>query len=436
MDFKKGFILLSVLASLASGQSFDVSGLGLANNAVATGRGLDAFWRNPANLGYKNDAFIEISPFAFNLLAANNSLSLNDYSRYFTKAGNGGQWSAQDQKDVLALFPAAGFRLDANVQANIFNITVGTYGLGVSVMARGGVEIKSKKALDLALNGLELTDSYNFSEPEFARGGAYGAIKISAGYGQLLKTKFRKWDIDNISVGAKLNYYIGMAVLQAVNSDVLVQRSASGDGFKKERITSQVHLKWRSAYSSASFSSGSGLGIDLGASAVYKKNWYFSAVFENIGASINWSGNTRIQEFVQFDTLFFNGDTSQAQSPLDTSYATGSFKTSLPSYLIVGAQYNLWSNLSLMAQWRQALSSDFGEVLTPQVGVAVEYYPIPIVPVRSGITLGGRDGFVFALGSGLHLKLFELDVSYAMRNGLWPFSAEGAYAAMGIKFRF
>ena len=436
MNSLKNLGMILIFSSVAFAQNFNATGLGLGNNTLSFSRGVDAFIINPANLVYNNR--VEIKFFSPIIAISNSSISIADYNRYFTKEGNHGYWSSEDEKAIIGLFPEDGLDINADINLNILGVAYKNFGFGIDLILNGGVNVKYNQTLRTVLEELNFSPDYTFNEPDFATGSFYSAFKYSFSYARFLKVKIPKLDIDSIAVAAKINYYAGIGVLQVLKSDILIKRSnKKGQGTGDEVMYQNINLKTRRAYPAGGISSGGGFGIDLGASAVYDDDWHFSVLLENLFASIDWDVNTAVVEFSSTDSVYIlNDDGVDRSSEIDTTIEGGSFSTSLPVNLILGAHYQLLDNLTLTAQWKQGLSKDFGNVFTPQVGVGAEYRPIPWVPLRSGLTIGGRDGFLLALGAGVDLDLFEFNLAYAMREALWPTYSNGAYFAFDFKFRF
>ncbi|KAA3614100.1 MAG: hypothetical protein D8M58_18065 [Calditrichaeota bacterium] len=430
---KLGMIL--ILSSAAFAQNFNATGLALGNNFLSYSKGVDAFSVNPANLGFNNRVELKfISPL---FAISNSSISINDYNRYFTKEGNKGEWDLNDKNSIIDFFADDGLDVNADVNMNIFSMAYNNFGFGIDLLVSGGVTLKPTQTLKAALIELDLTPNYQFKEPGFATGSFYSAVKYSFSYAHLLKAKIRKFDIDNISVAAKLNYYSGIGVLEVLDSDMHIKRfEEMADGTEEEGAYQRVNFKTRRAYPNGGVSAGGGMGFDLAASAVYDDDWHFSVMLENIFASIDWDVNTAVIQFSASDSILFDDDNVDRSTETDTTRDVGSFSTSLPVNLIFGAHYQLIDELDLTAQWKQGLSKDFGNVFTPQLGVGAEYRPIPWLPLRSGLTVGGRDGFLFALGGGLDFDVFEFNLAYAMREALWPTYSNGAYFAFDFKFGF
>ena len=234
-------------------------------------------------------------------------------------------------------------------------------------------------------------------------------------------------------MGANFNYFLGYFTGKTLSSEAQVQRyGALGDS-----VQYRARFDVMSSYSESGSPSGRGIGFDFGVSAKYDKRFQFSLSFTNLLAKITWTDNTEHHVFFKADTVALNDEDDEDTSVEDdSSYAIGSFSTPLPSVMRAGASFQMLDNLTLMAEWQQGFDEYFGNSTTPRVGVAAEYFPISWVPLRGGLAVGGRQGFQFGVGTGLHFTNFEFDLSYGMNNAMWPTASEGMFLAMGMKIQF
>ena len=112
----------------------------------------------------------------------------------------------------------------------------------------------------------------------------------------------------------------------------------------------------------------------------------------------------------------------------------GSFRSSVPLILRLGGTYRI-GRLALNAEFEQALTRGMGYNLVPRLGLGVEFRPIGLLPLRAGLSLGGRLGVGAAIGIGLDLKAFVWDLAVG-NTGLTPGGVKGLGAATGLKISF
>jgi len=440
---KRIYIITSLLALSVYGQTFDGTGLSLAGNYGAWSRGINSLSYNPANLALPRNNAVELNFLSFNALAANNSFSINSYNRYFTEEGHHGKWSHADKKNIIDMISDDGLGVNFNVNANVLGLAFNNFAIAGQVVGQGNINLlKSKKLYEIALFGDAVDETYKFIEPSLMQGDAYSALKVSFAYAfpfsmkKLLPRNVIKYvpGLDVVSAGVALNYYVGFAAFQSRSADVMLTRiPAQGDD--KESIVYNNYMEARTAVDDGS-PVGKGFSMDFGLAARYAKNWYVSLSFMNMGGKINWTNNAEMVYATQRDSIVFNEDDDTDYSfDEDSTVAISSFKTPLPQKMRIAAGYRMLRNLKLMADWEQGLNTEFGNSTTPKIGVAAEYKILRWLPLRSGFSIGGKEGFQYGLGFGLNFRFFDFDISYAMKKALWPSYSRGVLFAMGMKFK-
>ena len=434
------FILLIALTPLWS-QSFDGTGLGLAGSYTVTSRGIDALSWNPANIALPRGNTLEINIASANIALLNNAFSMNTYNRYFTHEGNPDTLlDSGEKRDFLNLIPENYWRLNTDVSANVLGLAFNNFAMGMQVISQGGIGF-NKKPLEIGLYGENITTDYQLQIPEQVQGSAYAAVKISFGYAYPFRLQqfFPKLDarIQPVSVGIAVNYYLGIAVAEVQDSEILLHRFPAAND-QDETIKYGGKAAVRVAIPEEGMIPGRGRGFDFGIASGYGSQLRFGIGFSNLGASINWNYNTRMELHTISDSLktadlIENGPETATRT--DTTMDIDAFSTPLPSVMRVGAAYYLKPEWLVMAEWQQGLNKAFGNSTTPRISVATEYKVTQFFPVRAGIALGGKESFLFSLGFGLHLAVFDLDYSFAMKNALWPTHSEGLFQAVGMKFK-
>ena len=424
-----------IIASVLQAQSFDAAGLGYADVYLSNSRGLDAFSRNPANLAYDSDNFIAFRFPALNINVGNNSLSLSDYNRYFTRTGNGGEWSESDQQAIIDLIPDEGMGINASLGMAPFALRIGNFAIGAAVVAQGNVTVDNRQLLEYLFNEIHITENFNFDKDAIAKGGFYSAVKISAAYGQLLNYTYHPWWLDEIAVGVRANLFMGIAAAQVEQAAVNVKRTANGDQFDDGYVTTLNKVTVNFATPENGLP-GMGFGLDLAATARWKKEWYFSMALENGIGSIRWNNSPQQFQLFMQDTLYFNGDSTKNSVSEDTVKYIDEFSTPLPVSLTAGAMWQFNDQLTLAAQWRQYLTRDLGTPLTPEIGFSASYRLIPMIVLRTGMRFGGKENFVFGLGTGFYFGTLQLDLGYAMRQALWPSLSNAALFSFAMTFGF
>jgi len=408
---KRLLILLLICVTAGSGQSFDGASLGLAGNYTAISKGVNAISWNPANLALCRGNTVELNLFSLNAALFNNSFSVNSYNRFFTSEGHKGYWSKSDKEDLLDLLDDNGLDIDLNMTANVFGLAFNNFALTSQVIGQGQVGLSPNQQLFRAvLFGENLTRDYEYRASEQYHGDVYAAGKVSWALAypfNILKQFHPK--LGDLAVGIGVNYYIGIATAQVLQSNVLAQRISAGED---ESVRYLADIKMRVAKPEGSAPAGKGIGFDLGVSTSFNGKWKFSMAAQNLFASINWSSGTELIEVLQKDSLsiddLMDDKTSDTEISIDTSYSTAAFTTKLPVSLTIGAAYQIRPDLMLTADWRQGLNHAFGNSTTPRVGVGAEYRYWKWLPVRAGFAIGGGQHFLIGLGFGLNSVKFKL----------------------------
>lgn len=413
-----GLLSIIVFTTSSFAQGFNAVGLGMGNAFGAVARGVDAFSWNPANLALKYENRMELNLIGFNFNAANSSLSIDDYKRYFTEEGHGGHWEDHEIEELLELIPAEGLDANGDVQANVLGLLFGRFGLSVQGIGKA-IGVVPKSTLELYLKGNQ--EQYKEFSFEDFDGDGFSAVKLSLSLSHPIP--FKKF-FDEFGVGLNVNYYIGMAMAE-------VTRAEGSMITTDNAIVSSMDVISRTGQG------GNGFGIDLGAAGKITDDWTVSMVLKNMFAGIKWS-----QQLEENRTTFVVdsiqlGDFGELDSLVSTStYSIDEFNTRIPLVFHFGIAYNLKENLTLALDLEQAFEDKLGYSDKAQLAVGVEYLPTPIVPLRLGMSFGGKWKYLLGVGTGLHLGFFHLDLAYAMHQAMWPTKSTGYSAAANVKFVF
>jgi hypothetical protein len=85
----------------------------------------------------------------------------------------------------------------------------------------------------------------------------------------------------------------------------------------------------------------------------------------------------------------------------------------------------------------QGFNNNFGNTGIPILGVGGELRPIRQMPIRTGIQLGGRQGFAWALGFGYDSKNFAIDFNIGnIFSPLAPSRVKNLTFGLAIRGRF
>jgi hypothetical protein len=435
---RKFYILFLVGVGVGLGQPFDGVGLGMAGNYTALSRGVYSMAYNPANLALVRYNALEVNLVSAHMAIFNNSFSLDDYNRYFTYEGHGGKWSEQDKKEMLNLISSEGLTVSGNVGVNALGIAINNFGITIQSLNLFSVKIlKDEKLLQAALFGDDFSRDYAYEVESFADGSAISAVKLAVGYAyrwDAVKIPYLNTSLDYLSAGVNMNHFLGYAALHIKKAAIQLNRSETDNG---DPIKYKIRTELLNSFAENAAPAGYGLGVDMGAAARYRKKWLFSFSINNLFAKINWDRN--VERTVKFlsDSAAAKDILGEDRDPFiqeeDSTYSGGSFKTPIPSTLRFAAAWKALYNLTLTAEWEQGIDHYLGNSITPRIGVGAVYLPLMWLPVRGGVSFGGRHGFLFGVGTGVKFKKIQFDISTAVDNAIIPYRSEGVYIAAGIR---
>jgi hypothetical protein len=93
-------------------------------------------------------------------------------------------------------------------------------------------------------------------------------------------------------------------------------------------------------------------------------------------------------------------------------------------------------NMLMEIDYNQGLNNSLGNSTIPRFSLGTEWRLIPILPLRTGITVGGGDQFRWAFGFGLDVWVMSLDVGTENFGMLFsPKSFSMFSLAAGLKIR-
>ncbi len=410
------FICLLMVASGFSQYAIDARSLGMAGSNAAISEGIEYVGENPATLALARDFSFELHLLSAHFMVKNNSYSLKEYDKYFT---TGDSLTARDIDDLLGNIPDDGLRGDFLVGVKTFSFYVRPYSLAITGMGNGFINLP-KAPFQLPFLGNKTIKEYRLDDLD---GEMWNAAAVNFGFA-LPVTKYFQDKFDFVSVGLNLKYVIGIGY-------------AGIESTKGHLLTTDEYIIADGRTEVLKSEGGSGLGIDLGFLAQKGERWTFSLHFSNLIGGISWKKNNEksIFEFSS-DTLQLNNADSLEWNDSDTTFSTGNFSTGLPRAMTLAAAYQLKPNLMITAAWRQGLNKSLGNYTTPRISVGTEYKPIPVIPLRAGIALGGQNGFALGLGMGIDLKYWQLNLGYLNHNMRWFRGSRSIDFALTTQFRF
>jgi len=461
------FIVVTSVTIFAQGAgSFGISdsrssAMGGANAFSA--RGVYSFNINPANLALPQDHDVEVSlvlPLPnFNALARNDFLSWNDYNYYFGGvAGQNGNLIArdltpEDKSNFKSLF-SNGSDFNTLVSFNLLSFTVnagdaGAFGFAVTDL--GGFNLTVPKDLvDLALDGNEIGRTYNINDVNLK---ASYLREYTFSYARDLGDLFGN-EFLSFTGGISLKAVSGFGYIQSqqstgsietqtdnsirIQSDIAADIAVSPDFGAEWGFDSSTKNR-ASSIGISPQSAGSGFGFSFGLSAQIDSVWGIGLSLTDIG-SVNWDKETvRYSSFGSFLVTSVT-DSTQTTSLSDSlkfkgSYSEG-FKSSLPGALRIGVSMQL-EDLLVVLGYNQGLNNEPFNTTNPSFSLGMEWKLLDMLPLRSGFTFGGIEGFKWSFGFGLDFGVIEMNFATSnFGNVLRGNSAKGFDASFGSRWKF
>jgi len=378
---------------------------------TALARGIEAPSWNPANLGLSSRRMFRLNFVSLGVGIHNNSFNKKDYDLY-----NGKSLTAQDKSDILAAIPAYGLQGDIDTEVQAMGINIGRFALTSSGMAASRF-IVPKDLVELALYGNELDRTYDIDATD-GEGWAVSSFAVSTAF-RLSVPMFREF-----SVGVSAKYIKGLAYGKLVEGRSTALTDINGFHTSGSVVIDRAL-------------GGNGYAFDFGAAGAINDNWSVSLGFANVLSSVGWSDRTKrytytfnadsltveLLDGADFDSLFVDSEETVDIDP---------FSTRLPAQLRFGVARTS-RRLTLAFDYLQGLSTTPGVSTKPKLAFGTEYRLIHFLPLRTGFSVGGRNGFSSSVGFAFDFSAFSWDFALASRGGM--FNGRGLSFAFDWMFR-
>ncbi|MFH1214727.1 MAG: DUF5723 family protein [Candidatus Neomarinimicrobiota bacterium] len=419
MNKNKFLTLLIVLATVSQGYAqlyMNPRSISLAGAYATLARGGDVIGWNPANLGlYDNPKLnlnfgvIPLLPFPA-LQVSNDAISPWVLNKYFFT----GEYLDDAAKDkFLSYFPDDGININPLVQMRFVNFSIDDWAFTLGAEVTGKV-VAPKSLFHLALFGNEFGEAIDLSDTDLE---LQSVVTLGAAHG---------WEIRKIPyIDFNINNYVDKLAV-GVAAKILVGAAYAGfDDLSATATTYEDKVVLDGSVKGQYGIGGTGLAVDLGAAAIINKRMTANLALNNVIGFVHWGiKDAKVVEYSIF-TEIPSSDYDIADSLIedsvkeDTTYAISGFSSNYPAYLLMGFEYRVLSNLHVMANYRQYFSNDLAAATLPAFSVAGEYYPLPWLPVRAGMAVGGTDKFKWGFGSGLAFNHYHFDWGFAQIGGFF-----------------
>jgi hypothetical protein len=464
-----------VMTNTSNAGNDRVSGrtIGMARTFTASSRGLDALGLNPANLALDDrgsTVTLEFLPFGFR--AGSDFINYQIYQDYFTgedsldvngqpaigpngKTVRVGKKLSQSDKDaILGLFPGGIAHTQFNFDVTEFGFTVQSAsigGIGFSVSERLGVNLDIPEGyLKMLLEGFPETGAtYTLDNTSVT---ASWLREFNLSYARVLPFEL-KW-VRNITAGIGIKYIQGFGYFGTDHYLGKIQTVVTQDGtaLGSEPISGnfdflqyQSHIPDTNIVNNIMKPAGTGLGFDFGLSAELFQAFRVGVSITDIG-KVTWDQNTKaIVGTGHFEVSDISQQDSVKNAFKGETHDTTSFTSSLPTALHIGASLQLDKaafittfpgQLLLAADLHFGFNEEPGNTKTPRFALGAEYRPVNAIPIRTGISIGGRERFQWSLGLGINTPVWDLDFateSIALLTN--PNSFRSGSFTLGMRFR-
>ncbi len=471
-----GFFLLGIamLVSVSSaGDRSNVRGVSMARTYVALSRSVDCLGINPANLGLDDRLPFTLALPSVGARVSSDLLNLDTYNKYFTgipDPQNPGQKIAypltdQDKNNILSLIPASG-TTHADLEANLFGLSVqmGRLGsIGFDVTEHVGMKLNlPREYVKMFLFGFDsLGSNYNFNGTSAS---AWWYREWNVSYANRLKWELPWMHDIRWGVGFKILRGYGVMVTDHYNASI-ANTNIGTPNFPQYRMDAAFDFLTKRSGSSAfgsdssnkakfNFSpfpdpAGKGVGFDLGLNGEVMEGFRVGISVTDIG-KISWDQNL-VETYGSSSLSISDPFNLPAQDSLKNGFKGYNrpgqpFTTALPTKFRLGASFDskklpvlhylpgtwLWE-----VDYNQGLNNSLGNSTVPRLSIGTEWRIIPVLPLRTGISLGGGDQFRWAFGFGLDVWVLSLDIGTESVGMLVaPKTTASLSVAAGLRLRF
>jgi len=457
-----GFLLI-LTHGLLGGDRSNIRGVGMARTANLTSRGFDALGINPANLALNEGGSVSFGFFPFGVNASSNLISYDIYNDYFTGVpdGRGGRQprylTASDKERMLEVFPDGSATTKLDVESILFGLGVRTdsFALGFAMKDRMSVRFDlSRDFARLFLFGLDSTGSrYVFDETSIS---GFWWREYNLAYAMRLPIKLKYPRDIFVGFSVKLLRGYGAFATERYHASIANERVGLNQyraSLAFDYLTRRSGIDLLDENRNGEFSffpdpAGSGFGIDIGYVAHYGTFSVHGSITDY--GSIKWDRNV-VETYGQYNLTIedpFNdvNEDSVADAFKGKNRKGAPFLTSLPTVLRVGVMLEsdslrslrqILGSFTVAFDYRQGLNSSMGNTTSPRFALGLEHRLVSFLPIRTGIAIGGKDGFRWSAGFGIELTNWALDIGTENLPMLFsPDSYDMFSFAAGMKFRF
>jgi len=472
-------IILSLSAginkNLFADDRSNARGLGMSSACVVSCSGIEAYGINPANYIFrKNEPEIKIDSKEYSLKKSRiqkglqislanlgggygSDKSLDFYSTYLNYLSIRRETFANRFLNLDSVF---NFRTnvlpDKNTQVN-YDFELKWLSIIYQTPNTGAINFTISDKVGLNTNVLNKNESFPLPQIRYGTGGSYDILqadlhlaeaiawwirKYTLGYAQMFENK---GIVKNVSIGFSASLVHGFGNVIIYNSGIRmdtygIRRDPQGnhidsvkgkqDFYSLQSLTglfqdyidgAETHFNFFPRPAGKGFSFDAGINIQIG------DNVWIAASVTELGF-IKWDYNTLINkdtnDFYYKDFYVLSEDPTYNQfvndlDGLDTRYTGIQYKTDMPTKYRAGILFKPIERLSLELDWMKGLNDLPSNTTLDKISMGIEYFISNNIPLRTGFSIGGYEGFNFSLGAGYTYKNFTVDVASSNMNVIW-----------------
>lgn len=459
------FFILIVARNISNaGDHSNARGIGMSNASMVNSFGTNAFSLNPANYdyhihilnktnnnnekkntweislfslggGYGSDSTIDFYNNYLKYLSINRSTFTNLFTDLNSALVFRQTVLPNRQTQVNYDFELKWFSVNfSSPKAGAFNITISDkVGLNTNAYSRD-------QEMPLTFHYVPKSDStYDLTNVILnqSEATAWWIRKYTLGYGKQFDFN-SKSGIKSFSIGAAVGLVHGFGNVLTYNSTLTmnsygVRRTSAGYNHV-DSITGVQNFYTQAAltdffkdYGDGAKShfdffpkpAGTGYCADFGIAMQIGDAWRFAASVTDIG-QITWNYHTFINRdnnsfvYRNFDLVStdptYNAFVNDLEG-LNTRDTTTTYQTNMPTKYRAGLSFQPSGKFLIELNWIKGDNNLPGNSTANIFSLGSEYYPLPYLPLRTGVSVGGPGDYYIAFGTGLKLKHFTIDIA-------------------------
>ena len=454
----RGFVVTLLIGQtcFGGGERSNIRGMGMARTFTAAARGLEAVGVNPANITATDGTVFELSLLSSGIHVGSDFLDYGLYTSYFTgSATDSGvvprYLNSADKRQILDAFTNEIGLATADINTRIV-------GLRWSAWKTGAIALTINEHLAAMVNlpreyvSFLLLGNPPGSSLQFSGMGVKVAwtreYALTAGF-RLPNPSFLR----SFNAGVSFKLLQGYGYYELQRFDANLSTSTSGTLFgtigflSRLSGTDPVHHLYFSPFKPFPDPAGTGFAVDVGISGAIDDYVSFGMSLTDIG-SLLWEkdvSNISVDTtLVVDDPLLASQRDAVEQAVKGKRTVAGPFTSHLPTQFRIGIAVEVsklpvfpWIHRTLIVafDYNQGLFDAPGTIVRPRFSLGFEFVPLLWLPLRSGISFGGSDRANVALGFGVIVGDFEIDVATENVTCLFvPHSFSYGSLAAGIHF--